>query len=437
MTKLLVAKRRQRMLVLYGCAGCWLLASAVAAQVPQSAFRKHPQVGMPSRVAGGQQIGVQPSGSQQFAPPSAAGRFIQPPDARPLRPQSPAATAASSAKSSEQATSPEGRRLLLAAYEATKSAKTLEDYNSVITLCQQAVSQRLSDGADRYASRLAAWAHNRRGEQLVAAGHDQYALVDFDHACQLDPTLWQAYHNRGVSLFQAGKPAEAMADFTRTIELQPRYGPAWFNRGEIFFEVRDFQRAVADYSAALRIDPRDTDAYASRAHAYLQLGEQRRALADFDILVRLHPDSAEAHVDRGDALARVGQFQRAAQDYERAVQLDPKLPRAYHRAAWMMATCADPKLRDPQLAIDVAQKGIQLAGGTDHQSLSVLAAAFAGMGEFDRATQAQMLAMKTAPQDELAGYQNRLLLYQQRKPYYETIRGNASRQAQATQAGHR
>ena len=280
-------------------------------------------------------------------------------------------------------------------------------------MCRQARRAKPSEDVAAYADQLAAWAHNRRGEQYAqqavdltgqdqqakAAEFDAQALADFQAAVELDPKNWKALHNRGVSQALAGQLDDALKDFSRVVELKPDYANAWFNRGEVRADRGEHEQAVADYTQAIRLKPEDLDAHVRRGQAYLQLQKLREALADYDRAVQLAPDEAEPLLDRGDLHRSLGQWQLAAEDYRRAVALDHRSSRAYQRAAWILATCPVDRYRNVDLAVQAAEKALELDGEQDVKYLDTVAAAYANAGQFDKACETLARAIDTSPAD--------------------------------------
>ncbi len=328
-------------------------------------------------------------------------------------------------------TSEEGKQLLRDAHTKSQEAKTLEEYTEIIELCQRAATMPLSENLVDYQRKLRAWAHNQRGEQYseeaaalvkaaqteAAAKRDAQALEEFETAIELNPDYWKAIHNRGVSRALRGQLDEAVRDFTRAVELKPDYANAWFNRGEILYDQGKFQEAIADYSRSLELNKDDYDTHIRRGHAWFQIGKFQEALDDYDRAVKIAPDNIDALVNRADANRSLGRFQAAADDYLRAVQLDPKSGRAYQGAAWLMATCPDPKMRNNDLALRAAQQALEILGRQDYKALDTMAAALANAGDFDKAKPMQADAIKVAPPDKVESLQKRLKQYEQGQPY--------------------
>ena len=246
-----------------------------------------------------------------------------------------------------------GRQLIHQAYELTKVAQQIDEYEQIIDICKQAMLEDLPIDHLKYTKRLMSWAHNKRGEvrtdeasEVAAEGDteratefDRLAMEDFETSILLDNTRWKAYHNRGINFAVRGDYEKAMEDFEKTSELNPRYVNAWFNLGEIHYDTGNFEQAIEKYNEVIRLRPDDTEAYRGRANSYHSLRLYRKALADFDEAITLEPGSAVMHAERADVHGRLGNWAKAAADYRQAIELDNELGRAYQGAAWIMATC--------------------------------------------------------------------------------------------------
>jgi tetratricopeptide (TPR) repeat protein len=314
-----------------------------------------------------------------------------------------------------------GYEIVREAFEKTKTAESVDDFRQIISMCETGLMHTLTPAQSDYAQKLLAWAYNRRGEAYAGAGDEQAARDDFAKAVALDPSHWKAIHNRGVSHAMQGNLAEALADFSRTIELNRTYANAWFNRAELYRQQGDLNRALADYTQALRLNPREAAFYGTRGHALYQAGRVREAMQDYNRAVQLAPEGAGPLVNRADAHREQRAYAQAAADYRRALQLDPKLARAYLGAAWLLATCPDARYRNPEAALQFAQRAIELEGDEDYRYLDTLAAAHANAGQFAEAIDLARRVVELAPAAEKPRYEARLQLYQSQQPYREGV----------------
>ncbi len=340
--------------------------------------------------------------------------------------------AAMSQEAAAAAAAPSPESLLREAYAKTKAASGTPDYDQIIGLCQQAQQGKPSAEVAAYANELSAWAHNRRGEARAdqaaelakrdqptkAAELDAQALDDFEKAVKLDPKNWKSLHNRAVSRALAGQADEALSDFRRVVELKADYANAWFNIAELQAERGEYDEAIANYGQAIKLKADDYDSHLRRGHAYRQLRKFDEALADYDRAAQLAPDKVEPLLNRGDIRRRLGQWQLAAEEYRRAMALDHRSGRAYQSAAWFLATCPVDRYRNADLAVQAAERALELDGEADVKYLDTVAAAYANAGQFDKACQILARIVESAPA-EAGWYRQRLELYRKQQPYRE------------------
>ena len=89
---------------------------------------------------------------------------------------------------------------------------------------------------------------------------------------------------------------------------------------------------------------------------------------------------------------------------------------------WLLATCTDPKIRDGASALRLAEEAVSATARKDPDPLALLAAAYAELGQFDKAVLAQREAMAlvgSSDPHEIDELQRNLKLYQSGKPCRE------------------
>jgi tetratricopeptide (TPR) repeat protein len=308
-------------------------------------------------------------------------------------------------------------RLLAQAHESSGSARTESDFSRIIAACEQAQASRPKPAIKHYASDLASWALNRRGQLRAEAGREDEAIRDFDAAVQADPKRWRAIHNRGVLLAQSGQFERAFEDFTNTIQINPQFAKAYSNRAALFVVAGELTPAIQDYSRALELDPDLSVAHRGLGRACHLESKLDAALRHYDEAVQLSPNDAYAIASRADVLTDLGRYAEAASQYERAIAADPESSHAQSGSAWLLATCPDAAIRNSKLAVERAEAAVKLTGSEDPTSLDTLAAAQANDGDFAAATQTVERAVSLATDDEKKAYQQRLALYEQGKAY--------------------
>jgi Flp pilus assembly protein TadD len=168
-----------------------------------------------------------------------------------------------------------------------------------------------------------------------------------------------------------------------------------------------------------------------RGHALHRLGRYQDSLDDLNRAIELAPQNAEAFAHRGNVLAERGDFGRAIRDFQQSFRLDAESPDAYRSLAWLLATCPDPRFRNPQQALAAAKRAESLATPGDCFVLEAVAAAHANAGQFDQAVMYQREAVAIAPGDFRPAFAGRLALYEQRQPFRNGGNGAAKSDVRA------
>lgn len=301
---------------------------------------------------------------------------------------------------------------LQAIYARTQAASQEVEFTQIATDCSKIIPNTQRNATDRaYATKLFAWALNRRGEVrseaaagLVREGQvdeaqrlDRMAGKDFATAAQYAPDNWRVHHNLAISQAMQGKYDEAIDEFTMVIQLKDDYPNAYYNRAELHFEKEQFPQAINDYTSAIELVGNDARYYNGRAHARFMLNNFDAALTDYAQAATLEKNNAAYLTDLADALQSTGQWEEAAMRYREAVSADKHYARAYRNIAWLLSTCPEKRFRNPNLALTAARKAIELEGDRDYRALDTLAAATAATGNSAEASALMRDAIQLAP----------------------------------------
>ena len=137
--------------------------------------------------------------------------------------------------------------------------------------------------------------------------------------------------------------------------------------------------------------------------------------------IRLDSGFALAYNNRGNAWRVRKNYDMAIADYKEAIRLDRTFAPAYHALAWLWATCPEESFRHGKRAVELATRACGLAEWKDANMLATLAAAYAEVGEFDKAVEWEEKAIQLyANADDRKKGEERLKLYKDKKPYRET-----------------
>jgi tetratricopeptide (TPR) repeat protein len=87
----------------------------------------------------------------------------------------------------------------------------------------------------------------------------------------------------------------------------------------------------------------------------------RRALGFYEKLARSNPTLPECQEEIARLSVQLRHWDKAIKAYTHAIQLKPSSATANNNAAWLLATCPEPKFRDPDRAVALAKKATELA----------------------------------------------------------------------------
>jgi tetratricopeptide (TPR) repeat protein len=117
-------------------------------------------------------------------------------------------------------------------------------------------------------------------------------------------------------------------------------------------------------------------------------GQMKEAVAHWRKSLELHPDNANIINNLGMARAEEGRISEAIALWEKALALQRDNVSAQSNLAWVLATSAEPAIRDGAKAVQLAEQALQLSGGENPVIFRTLAAAYAESGRFSEAIEA-------------------------------------------------
>ena len=319
------------------------------------------------------------------------------------------------------------------------------DYQSAITIWTDTIEKDPTNPR----------AHQNRGSTYGEMGRHDEAITDFTKAIEIQPNLPRAHNNRGASYHATRKFKEALKDFQKAIDLGLEDPTVYLNRGKTLLALNQPKQAIEDFNRVIQHNPAIAEAYNQRGMAAGMTGDHARAIRDFNRAIALQSNHAEAHANRGTAYVNLRDFPRALPDLERAIQLNPEDPRPHmslaatlghlHRAkeavphyreairlypehalalnnlAFILATHPDPKVRNGEEAVRLAEKACRLTKNRIYKALETLAAAYAEVGRFEEAIEVAEKAKKMAEERLKPADSTRLKveidLYKKKIPY--------------------
>jgi len=144
--------------------------------------------------------------------------------------------------------------------------------------------------------------------------------------------------------------------------------------------------------------------------------QYQAAFDDYSAALKLNEESPTAYVRRAFCAVKLGQLERAAYDLREASLVPPVTMTDYTTMAWLLATSPIKHVRDGTRAVAYGQKALTENDSIDNHD--ILAAAYAEMGNFQKARDLLLAGMKKYPDSpRIPAMQSRLEIYNQKKPY--------------------
>jgi tetratricopeptide (TPR) repeat protein len=259
---------------------------------------------------------------------------------------------------------------------------------------------------------------------VVQIGYWQDSQTLWEHTLEATRNNYLAHYNLGVTLKRQGNTAEAIRHYQRALELHPGYADAHNNLGVALAQTGEPALAAEQFRAALRLNPRKAGTYLNLGNVLSGDGSTKdkleEALDCYRRAAALQPAVGQCYYEMGYVLQELGRVPEAQAAYHEALALDPRWPERANRAAWALATRAEPRRQNGLLALRLARQICEVTDDKQPDYLDTLAAAYAVVGRFNEAaaTARRAAALMAADRsDRLKQVQERVRLYESGRPF--------------------
>jgi tetratricopeptide (TPR) repeat protein len=269
-------------------------------------------------------------------------------------------------------------------------------------------------------------AHNNLGNIAFNTGRFEEAVQHFKAALAIDDprrNLVVIHQNLGLVLMQQGKLAAAIEHFSTALNKDPNsvsarvyLASAEARRGHLAEAEQSLCKVLAD-------DPDSAEAYNELGEVQTRQGKLQEAIDSYQKAATLQPAKSTFRMDLAIALYRGGQRAQSASQQREVQQLNPHWPEVFSQAALKLASDADSRIRNGELAVELARAACEATGFRWPPSLDALAAALAEIGKFKEAIviAKEALALASAAnRREVKQLQERLALYERGQPVRKT-----------------
>jgi tetratricopeptide (TPR) repeat protein len=241
-------------------------------------------------------------------------------------------------------------------------------------------------------------AHYNLGRLFAQKGRLDDAIAHYEKTLEVNPADAEAHNNLGATLSASGRVDEAITHYRKALAIQPDYADASCNLASALLSNGDLGGAITCYLACLAVSPNQAEAQYNLASALFRTGRTDEAIAHYQKVLELRPGNADAHANLGSVFLAKGRVRDAIAQYRHALRIASDNLAAQSNLAWLLATAADPSLRNGSEAVLLAERAESESSRSQNRAivLRILAAAYAETGRFVDAKKTAEQALQAA-----------------------------------------
>jgi tetratricopeptide (TPR) repeat protein len=172
------------------------------------------------------------------------------------------------------------------------------------------------------------------GNDLLAQGLVDGAVVQYQKALALWPESANAHGGLGNALFQKGEGNQAIIHYQKALESKPDFAGVHNNLGYCLLVMGRVDEAAVHYQKAVELCPQSPVYHSGLGNAFLRKGLVDEAMVQYQESLALQPESADVRERFGDALFRKGRLDEAIIQYQKALEIKPNLAEAYNNLGY-------------------------------------------------------------------------------------------------------
>ena len=165
--------------------------------------------------------------------------------------------------------------------------------------------------------------HVERGDQYAAEKRDDFAVVEYASAVEIDPKFGEARLKLAETHERMNNLRAAYPEFIRAADALPDNRDVQLKATRILLMTTRFEDARARAAVLLEKDPKDVDAMLLRANAMAGLRDPAGAIAEIEQALKINPESSQALVNLGAVRMQIGEAKLAEDAYRQAIALEP------------------------------------------------------------------------------------------------------------------
>ncbi len=216
------------------------------------------------------------------------------------------------------------------------------------------------------------------------------AKADLDRSLELSKDDVEGLLFRAEVAIRANDLESARKDVDKAIELAPDMIKSILLRSTIAAEQKRFGDAIEDLLLIVKNQPKPNVSLLMQLGLLYSMDDRPLlAIKVFGQVTKLDSEYWQAYRMRGDSLLAMKDYTKAIADFEKALELVPNddLERSgiLNNLSWTLSTSLTDAVRNGKRALELGLEACELTEYKKPHILSTLAAAYAEVGDFDKA----------------------------------------------------
>ncbi len=182
---------------------------------------------------------------------------------------------------------------------------------------------------------------------------------------------------------------------------------------------KEFEKAEKEFTKAMEYKPDFFLAYHGRCGARIETGRLDEAMEDAEKMIEMNPRNEISYLSRAYVFRKKGNMEETKANLERCVEINDKQSGCLNDLAWLLATSSQDSMRDGVRAVEMAKRACEITKWQNAAVVDTLAAAYAEIGDFQKAVEYQSKAVPMQMTEHAEGAKERLEMYKAGEKYRE------------------
>lgn len=248
-----------------------------------------------------------------------------------------------------------------------------------------------------------------QAETLIALKRTDEAISLLRKTVDMNPKDTSVRMAYGLILADAGKPDLAKTELQQALESadnDPARGRAHYALGRMHLSLGDGSAAIAAFERALKLNPDHRAAGLELARTLVRARDFQRALGVYEVYLGRWPQNDSARMEAAQSALMLGDGAKAKALLAAAAQETSASARLLGSYARLLVLTTDSSMRDPQQALQLAERALQKSPSAQHAE--TLALCHAAAGSFALAVELQETVLAQASGTVTANVRSRM-----------------------------